>query len=353
MDLDFDVVIVGAGPAGCAAALALAMRNPELASRTLLLASAVSPRDKSRVSGLVPQNDPWLAPLEIPLDGSDVDVRAVFLHGAGESSELTTPRLFRAVCHEVFDAALLRQVKKKGIRVREGVSISSLTREGEWIRLDTSRGRYRGRVVIGADGARSQVRRAFVGPARGEPFVALETLMPDALASDEAVFDFRLSAQGLRGYAWDVPCIVRGERRRNRGIGGIRWPAYVSLRDLFAAVIRERGCRLEGSPLAGWSAPLYHPDSPQGAAGVLLAGDAVGVEWLGEGISAALGTGILAAHAAADGLAAGRLDFSDHTERVRGSAVGRQIERSLAVAEPFYEASARTSGLAGSFAAVG
>lgn len=352
MDHRFDVLIVGAGPAGCAAALQLAKRDPELAGRSLLLDSAVFPRDKLCGGGLVPQTDRLLAHLEIPRDVPDVTVRSVFFHYAGGSSETATPQQFRVVRRDVFDASLLRQVKNKGVQVREGEPVSLLTREGDWIRVDTPRGCYRARVVIGADGARSRVRRALVGPARGEQFIALETLTPDAAVSDEAVFDFRLTASGLRGYAWDFPCIVRGERCMNRGIGGSRWPAGASLRDLFAAAMLERGIRLERSHLEGWSAPLYHPDSPQGAAGVLLAGDAVGVDpWLGEGISVALGTGILAAHAAAEGLAAGRLDFSDHTERVRESAVGWQMERSLAVAEPFYEAAARDGGLAGFFAA--
>ncbi|MCL4683203.1 FAD-dependent monooxygenase [Myxococcota bacterium] len=352
MDRCFDIIIVGAGPAGCAAALQLTQRAPELAARTLLVDGAVFPRHKPCGGGLVPQTDRLLTHLGIPADVQDVTVRSVFFHYAGGSKDKASTRLFRVVRRDVFDASLLRQVKKRGVHVREGEWVSLLTRERESICLETPRGRYHARVVIGADGARSRVRRALVGPARGEQFVALETLMADAAASDEAIFDFRLAAQGLRGYAWDFPCIVRGERYVNRGIGGSRWPSGISLRDLFAASMLERGFRLERSHVEGWSAPLYHPDSPQGAPGVLLAGDAVGVDpWLGEGISVALGTGILAAHAAADGLAEGCLDFSDHTERVRESAVGWQLERSLAIAEPFYEAAGRTGGLAGFFAA--
>ncbi len=352
MERSFDILIVGSGPAGCAAALQLARSDSALAARTLLLDGAVVPPDEFRGRGLVQQSDRLLAQLGIPSDHPDVTVRSVFLHHAGRSSDLPMHRPFRIVDRAAFAASLLRQVKKKGVRVREGEPVSLLTRERDRIRIDTPRGRYRARIVIGADGARSRVRRALVGPSRGEQFVALETLVPGGVASDEATFDFRLTEQGLQGYAWDLPCNVGGERCMNRGIAGSRWPSGVSLRDLFAAVMRERGFRLERSRLEAWSAPLYHPSSPQGSPGVLLAGDALGVDpWLGEGISVELDTGVLAAQAAADALVDGRFDFSDYRLRLRESEVGRQMERNLALAEPLGGAAVPTGGLASCFAA--
>lgn len=346
MEPDFDVIIVGAGPAGCAAAMQLVRRDSSYADRTLLLDGAVCPRDQFCGGALVPQTDKLLTHLEIPADVPGALVRSVLFHYPGGSADASAPQIFRVVRHDVLDGSLLRQVEKHGVLVREGEPVSSLTREGDTIRLETPGGGYRTRVVIGADGGRSRVRRQLVGPACAEQFTALETLMPDSSPSDAAIFDFRPMAQGLRGYAWEFPCIVRGERCVNRGIGGTHWPAGISLRDLFAAVMLGRGLLLERSRLAGWSAPLYRPGSPQGARGVLLAGDAVGVTpWLGEHIAMAVRTGILAADAAADGLAAGRLDFADHAARVREGAVGCQRERSLALAPPFRDVAARPEWL--------
>lgn len=71
--------------------------------------------------------------------------------------------------------------------------------------------------------------------------------------------------------------------------------------------------------------------------------------WLGEGLSVALATGILAADAAAEGLARGELDFADFGARIRESAVGRRMQRSLARADGFFEAAARAGGLDGYF----
>jgi flavin-dependent dehydrogenase len=194
---------------------------------------------------------------------------------------------------------------------------------------------------VGADGANSRIRRKLVGPHRGERFVALEILteLDDPHLAHTAFFDFRPAARGLRGYAWHFPSRMAGRWIVNRGIGGSRWPAGTSLRALFRDALRQQGLALERYALQGWSAPLYHPDSPQSAPNVVLAGDAAGVDpWLGEGISVALGSGILAAHAAGEALERADFSFRDHASRLRESGVGWQLERKRAIADPFYAA---------------
>ena len=138
------------------------------------------------------------------------------------------------------------------------------------------------------------------------------------------------------------PLLTRSEARKSRLSSPLGVPTLRIL-TLWAPYSLQA---LASHPLQGWSAPLYAPESPQGAERVLLAGDAVGVDpWLGEGISVALGTGILAAHAAADGLARGDLDFTDHARRIHESGVGFILARQQSLADPFYAAAARSGGL--------
>lgn len=345
-----DVIILGGGPAGSAAAIQLARRDPALAERTLLLDAATFPREKLCGGGLIRNSDRLLAHLGVSAPVPSVEVRAMRFEYDGGGAEIRQPGLFRVVRREVFDEVLLRTARAAGVQVREGEAALGLAREESCIRVTTRLGEYRARVLIGADGANSRVRRSFVGRSRGERFVALEVLTPGHDASPEvgetAVFDFRPVARGLRGYAWDFPSVREGKLLMNRGLGGARWPSGVRLADLFAESLAERGIDIRKCVVEGWSAPLYHVDSAQSAARVLLAGDAVGVDpWLGEGISVALGTGILAAHSAYDALASGRFDFEDHRERVRESAVGWQLCRNRDLADPFYEAAAKPGGL--------
>ena len=343
-----DVIIIGGGPAGCAAAITLARRDRGLAERSLLLDAAVFPREKLCGGGLVPQSERLLQSLGVVADVPSIAIHEMRFEYEGGGSTLRRPDLLRVVRREEFDHALLRAAAERGIRVHEGEPVLKVTRENGGLRVVTTRAEYCAEVVIGADGACSRVRRALVGPARGERFVALETVTPghDRDGAAAAVFDFRPVARGLRGYAWHFPVLRGGTPWTTRGVGGTRWPSGSSLRDLFGRVLDGRGLALGRHEIQGWSLPLYDPESRQSAERVLLAGDAVGVDpWLGEGISVALGTGILAAHAAADGLDTGKLDFADHAEAVRESAVGWMLERQRVLAEPFYAAAAAPHGL--------
>jgi flavin-dependent dehydrogenase len=79
----------------------------------------------------------------------------------------------------------------------------------------------------------------------------------------------------------------------------------------------------------------------------LLAGDAVGIESrLAEGISVAVGTGMLAAHAAVDALESDCFDFDDFGHRIKKNQVGRLLNLNQQISEPFYEVARLEGGLA-------
>jgi flavin-dependent dehydrogenase len=274
----------------------------------------------------------------------------------GGHSVVDSRRFFHVVHRRVFDDALLRAAGSRGIEVRDGEAAVHFERECDRIQVGTKGGAcLDARVVIGADGARSPVRRALVGSVRTERAVALETLTPghdgppDG-SSRRAVFDFRPAATGLWGYAWHFPSLRDGAPWMNRGLAAGAWSNQVPLRELFERTLAERGVEPEPGAIQGAGAPLYDPERPQSAERVLLAGDAVGIDpWFGEGISVALGTGILAAHAAAAALEAGRFDFDDHARRIEESAVGWSLERKRKVAELFYRLAAVPGALAAFF----
>jgi flavin-dependent dehydrogenase len=315
--------------------------------------AAVFPREKLCGGGIVRQTDRLLAFLGVRIDVPSVRVHTIQFEYPGGRSTQHGERLFRVVRREDFDHALLEVARAQGVEILEGVRVTGLDRCDDGVRVQAGDRVRRARVVIGADGARSVVRRLLVGPVVSTRFVALETLTPiPGCASAAAVdgvarFDFRGGARGLRGYYWEFPSIRRGAPVMNRGLGGDRWSDAASLESRFAQHLRERDVVLDHADLQGATAPLYHPASPQSAERVLLAGDAVGIDpWFGEGISVAVGTGMLAAHAAAEALATRDFAFRDYRRRIAESATGAMLRRNRATARVFYRAARRPGALA-------
>ena len=90
-----------------------------------------------------------------------------------------------------FDFSLVRAARERGAVVREGEKVLELRRESDRVLVVTDRETFRARVVVGADGSGSRVRRQLVGAAET---VVGKAVMCDVPVADTAWRDFLSSA---------------------------------------------------------------------------------------------------------------------------------------------------------------
>ena len=307
-----DLLVVGGGPAGAAAAI----RGAAAGLSVIVCDKASFPRDKTCGDGLTTSAlrllerlglDPAAVPGWEPVAG--VALRSP----SGRVVELAFPEdgLFAAVAPRLaLDSALLDVAAGAGAGIRQGAALQSLrpTAAGmEGVVGDGAAGeRIAARYVVAADGMYSTVRRLMGvgGPHLGEWHAFRQYFTGVADRRLWVIFEPDL----LPGYAWVFP--VAGGRA-NVGFGLPRRPG-VSVRPMAAQWrgLLERpplrallgGAEPEGHHRA-WPIPADLARAPLSRGRVLFAGDAAGATdpMTGEGIGQALLTGVLAAEAVAVG----------------------------------------------------
>jgi geranylgeranyl reductase family protein len=343
---EYDVIIVGAGPAGSAAAIRLANLNPELAARTLILEKAIFPRLKLCAGGVTKHADDLLSRLGVSIDAPSFPVHAIRF--VFEELQFTLPwrNAFRVVRREEFDTLLAHSARARGIELCEGEAVRDLTCDDTGVNIVTDCSEYRARVVIGADGANSLVRRK-LGLVRWDRISRLlEVLAPVddrrtfEFTESTAVFDFTPILRGVQGYLWRFPSFKQGIPIMNVGVyDGRVHPSrpLAELKPVLDEGIQASGCSQADIHLMGHPERWFDPQSAHSVPNVVLAGDAAGVEpLLGEGISHALDFGIIAADNVVDAFARGDFSFTDYNRRVTGSALGRRLRLKRAVARFCY-----------------
>jgi geranylgeranyl reductase family protein len=318
-----DVAVVGAGPAGAAAALAVLRAAP--GARVVLLDRASFPRDKACGDGVAPHVQDVLTRLGVPPlleDHAPGEVLRLEFPG-GASAARPMPRPARVVPRTVLDARLVAAAQERGAQlVRHRVR--RLERDGDLEVLD---GDLRARVVVGADGPRSAVQGALAArldgrglpgvyrprlprPVRGgDVAVALRGYAPVGAGRErEQIIAFEPDA-AWPAYAWSFPV---GDGRANVGYGELL-PADGRPGPTKARMLERLEALLPGAGDGGtaWRAahlPLSPGRARQPDGAVLLAGDALGLvnPLTGEGIHAAVLSGALAGLAAARALRRGR-----------------------------------------------
>jgi 2-polyprenyl-6-methoxyphenol hydroxylase-like FAD-dependent oxidoreductase len=180
MTTDVDVLIVGSGPAGCSTALHLAKFAPALAQRCVVLEKSSHPRHKLCGGGLVVDVDTILHNLGLDLnDVPHVDATWAHLnfHGRGTRTRPHGDIAFHVVRRREFDHWLADRVRDTGVPIHEHTEVLALDRRPDHVVVETSRGTFRARAVIGADGTKGMVRRKITGDS-GAMARLLEVMIP-------------------------------------------------------------------------------------------------------------------------------------------------------------------------------
>ncbi len=333
-----DIAIIGSGPSGVATALSLLRIDPDLASRTLVLEKSRHPRPKLCGGGVTFTARPTLDFIGIPLDSIDVPHVRVDRVNARFEDRVRTVRYkdaFRILRRDEFDAELVRRARDKGIEIREGSPVKDIAADPEGVTLTLPGGPVRARVVVGADGAKSLVRRKMDLPDPSRVSRLIEILTPQdpqttvEFTQNAATFDFSPCRQGVQGYYWDFPSFKGGAAFMNRGVFDSRVLPHkplADLKDALSAQLRLRDIDLDDHDIEGHPERWFDPRARLSRPHMILVGDAAGVEpLLGEGIAYALMYGPAVAPILSDAFKKGDLSFSDYERRLLKSPVGRHL----------------------------
>lgn len=342
---NYEVIVVGAGPAGCAAAVQLTNLDPHLAERILLLDKAVFPRAKLCAGGLSPAADLALTQLGLADNLHSIPVHKAILILPNGRLTFEQPSLFRVVNREQFDYFLFRSARQRGVRVQDGEGIEHVLPTRDEVIVHTSRNEYRAKVLIAADGANSTVRGQLGLSRVGRVMAAMELHAPQAdvsvpsLVHNMAIVDLSLMNQGVPGYGWVFPAAVAGPRPLSVGIAVAPFGRGESapVRDAFASWLATIGLDLSTFKVKAHPSLRYEPQADCSRHRVLFVGDAAGVDPLfGEGITSALCLGIIAAQTAFDALRDQDFSFANYERRIRQSTIGSMMCRRHMVARRLY-----------------
>jgi geranylgeranyl reductase family protein len=323
-DHDADVIVIGAGPGGSAAAYHLANHGV----RVLLLEKSEFPREKVCGDGLTPRAVKQLVAMGVDTtaDGWTRN-KGLRVIGGGVRLELDWPDLASFPNYGLtrtrldFDELLAKRAQDKGAELRTKVTVTGPVygSTGRVVGVETSAGPLRSQLVIAADGVSGRfplamglakrtdrpigvaVRRYYRSPRHNDDY--LESWLELRGKSDSTAL--------LPGYGW---IFGMGDGRVNVGLGVLnssvdfgRSNYREMLVDWMNATPQDWEMTEETAdgPIMGAALPMGFNRVPHYTRGVMLVGDSGGMvnPFNGEGIAYAMESGALAAEVAVQALA--------------------------------------------------
>ena len=328
----YDLIIVGAGPAGSTAAL-YAERH---GLKTLLLDKATFPRDKICGDGISGKAVTILRDLNLfkkvsSLPGSSIHT-ITFGSPDGTEINIDLNRSSRqdfltgfAIRRQIFDAFMFNEAKEAAHTCLEAFTVKELVQENGQIcgirgkqEGHNSIEEYRGRIILGADGFNSIVARR-TGLYKHHPshgVIALRCYYQNVKGLTDQI-ELQYVKEVIPGYFWIFPV---EDGCANVGIGMLHKyikKKKIDLKEALQNVIESPQFKnrfADAEPLekpVGWSLPIGSLHRKIYGNGFMLLGDAAGLvdPFTGEGIGNALYSARYAVEIASEACKAG--DFSE------------------------------------------
>ena len=331
-------MIVGGGPAGVSTALHLVRRGRVDPRRILVIDRAKFPREKPCAGAVSELGIDALAAIGVPIEVPKLPMNGLRVLERDAVGETVAP-IGIVVRRSELDAELLDRVRRDGVEVRDGEGLVSIERTPDGFRLRTTNGEITTRFIAACDGAGSTTRKllGLKEPERKGHLYVLETeAQPTDTGCARGLVDFDLTLRGgdFQGYYWDFPTPIGNSPHVSRGIYHANLTPCSDVKPALARALAQRGLDIADVKLKPFSTRPFVRDSQTSVEGVVLVGEAVGIDRAtGEGIAQAIVMGEIAARHLRKAMKTGARTFPAYDREVKTSTIGRHMLQSAFLAK--------------------
>lgn len=309
---EYDLIIAGAGPAGCVCAITAASAG----ARVLLLEKDRLPRHKVCGEFVSPESLELLQSLigeQRFSSQPEISAARIFLDGKSVTINITPPA--RSIPRFDLDAALLESARARGADALEETEVREVRRQDGQFRLVTHRGTFTGKAMVNASGRWSRLTQ----PAAISDVKWIGAKAHFREDGPSKTVDLYFFPGGYCGVQPVSECSVNA-------CAMVRSDIARSLPEVFALHPELQRRSRNWVPLfaAISTSGLIFREPVTEENGMLLAGDAAGFidPFAGDGISLALNSGKLAAESLL-GFAQGQISLEEALARYRAGYMQR------------------------------